>query len=317
MSKIITLQEAGKLLLEAKKIALTTHVSPDGDCLGSSLGLYHFLKALGKEVLVLTDDLPNKSLSFLPGSEVIIRPVEGEIIEVDLHCVIDASSFDRIGICNQVVKAPVLMNIDHHVSNTRFADVLYLDAKAAAVGEIMCDLFRAMGWTPSRESAICFYTAMMTDSGSFRYSCTTSKTMHNAAELLDYGVVPNDISDALDVRSRDTAELFKKVLGTLTFRFDGKVAYMYITNEWYNKNTDTDSFVNYARYIEGVDVAVMFKAVEKDVTRVSMRSTKTDVAAIALLFEGGGHVRAAGATIRKPLGEAIELLMAEVGARLA
>ena len=316
MSKKINLLETGNMLLAAQKIVLCCHVSPDGDTLGSALGLARLLEQKGKEVIVFVDDDINKSLNFIPGIEKVQRPEAGVIVEADLFVVVDASSFDRVGICNEVVKAPVLLNIDHHISNTEFADYLYLDAEAAAAGEIMCDLFESMGWEYDEAIAIDFYTAITTDCGSFRYSNTTSKTMQRAAKLLDYGVKPNEISDMLDIRSRKTTELLAKVLPSLTFDYEGKVAHLTITNDLYDKEAQTDSFVNYPRYIEGVEVAIMFKAVEPEVTRVSMRSSNVDVAKIALSFGGGGHIRAAGCTIYAPVEEAKAQLIAEIGKAL-
>lgn len=313
MSKRLTLQETGSMLAQASKIVLCCHVSPDGDTLGSALGLMHRLDAMGKSVTVFVDDDISKNFSFLPGIERCRRPQEGEKVVADLFVVIDASSFDRVGIAGDVVDAPVLMNIDHHISNTEFADYLYLDTQAAATGEIICDLFLTMGWAYDEKSAVCLYTAISTDCGSFRYSNTTSKTMQRAAQLLDYGVHPSDISDALDIKSRETVELLSKVLTTLTFDYEGRVAYITITNDLYNKEAQTDSFVSYPRYIEGVDVAIMFKAVEPDVTRVSMRSSKTDVSRVALSFGGGGHLRAAGCTINAPVEDARRQLLNELG----
>ena len=309
MSKEINLQETGRMLLAAENIVLCTHVSPDGDTLGSTLGLARFLRQQGKQLTVFCDDDINKSLSFIPGIEMCERPVAGSNIETDLLVVIDASSFDRVGLVSDVVKPKAVLNIDHHISNTRFADYLYLDAEAAAVGEVMCDLFADMHWAMDKEIATCFYTAMTTDCGSFRYANTTPKTMRTAAKLLEYGVQPNEISDCLDVRSRDTVELLAKVLPSLSFACNGKIAYLTITNDLYNKDAQTDSFVSYPRSIEGVDVAIMFKAVEPEVTRVSMRSKKVDVAGVALEFGGGGHLRAAGCTIYAPVEEARKQLI--------
>ena len=312
MSKEISLQETGKLLLDAKKIVLCTHVSPDGDTLGSSLGLAQCLQKLGKEVIVYCDDLVNKSFSFIPGIELLQRPDANNSVEADLLVVIDASSFDRIGIVGEVVKYKQLLNIDHHISNTHFADFVYLDSKAAATGEIMCELLQEMAWPIDHNIAECFYIAMSTDCGSFRYANTTPKTMRAGAWLLEQGVRPNEISDKLDMKSRLTVEMLAKVLPSLTFEADGKIAYLTITNDLYNKDANTDSFVNYPRYIDGVEVAIMFKAVEPKITRVSMRSSNLDVAQVALSFGGGGHIRAAGCTIYAPVEEAREQLLAKL-----
>lgn len=312
MSKNLSLQETGELLLQAEKIVLCTHVSPDGDTLGSALGLARFLRQQGKEVTVYCDDQINAGFGFLPEIELVQRPSADVIVEADMLAVIDASSFDRIGLAATQVRYKTLLNIDHHISNTRFADYLYLDAEAAATGEVMCDLFAAMGWPLDYEMAVCFYTAITTDCGSFRYANTTPKTMRQAAMLLEYGVQPNEISDCLDMRSRSTVELLGKVLPSLTFERDGRIAYLTITNDLYDKSTNTDSFVSYPRYIEGVEIAVMFKAVEPEVTRVSMRSQSVDVAQVAVRFGGGGHLRAAGCTIYAPVEEARRQLLAEL-----
>ena len=312
MSKELSLRETGQLLEAAQKIVLCTHVSPDGDTLGSSLGLAMSLIKLGKEVIVYCDDLINKSFSFIPGIEMVQRPQQGSKLAADLLVVIDASSFDRIGIVGEVVEYKQLLNIDHHISNTRFADFLYLDAKAAATGEIMCGLFQEMQWPMNKDIAECFYIAISTDCGSFRYANATPKTMRAGAWLLEQGVQPNEISDKLDMKSRLTVEMLAKLLPSHTFEGDGKIAYLTITNDLYNKDANTDSFVNYPRYIEGVEVAIMFKAVEPQVTRVSMRSSKVDVAQVALSFGGGGHVRAAGCTIYAPVEEAREQLLAKL-----
>lgn len=312
MSKELSLRETGEMLLAAQKLVLCTHVSPDGDTLGSTIGLARYLRQQGKEVTVYCDDLINRRFSFIPDIELVKRPIPDSEVEADLLVVIDASSYDRIGIVSEVVKAKQLLNIDHHISNTSFADYLYLDAKAAATGEIMCDLFQAMGWTLDREMADCFYLAIMTDCGSFRYANTTPKTMRAGAWLLEHGVQPNELSDKLDVKSRLSTELLAKVLPSLTFEADGKIAYLTITNDLYNKDANTDSFVNIPRYVEGVDVAIMFKAVEPEVTRVSMRSATVDVAQVALGFGGGGHIRAAGCTIYAPVEEAREQLLAKL-----
>lgn len=313
MSKELTLKETGSMLMAAQKIVLCCHVSPDGDTLGSALGLGRYLKQQGKEVTLFVDDDINKIFGFLPEIECCKRPAIGEKLEADVLCVIDASSADRIGIVNEVVEAKVLMNIDHHISNTLFADYLYLDAAAAATGEVMCMLFEEMGWEMDKEIATCFYTAISMDCGNFRFSNTTSRTMNMAAKLLDVGAKPNEISEAMEVRERANVDLWVKVLPTLTFTFDDRVAYISLSNDLYNKDVSTDNFISYPRGIEGVDVAVFFKAVEPEVTRVSMRSSKTDVAQVALHFGGGGHVRAAGCTINAPLEEAKRQLLEELG----
>ena len=304
MSKNCTLEEIAALLLAQDKLVLCPHVSPDGDALGSTLALKMALEKAGKKVTVMVDDDIPKAFGFLPQIDCFVKPADGEVVEADLLVVLDASSLDRIGKVAQAVKAKAIANIDHHISNTQFADYLYLNTEAAATAEILCNLVEKLGITPDKDLATCLYTGIYTDCGSFRYANTTPGTMRSAAKLLEYGARPNEISDALGTNTRANIEMLGKVLQTLAFYNDGKISTLEINSDLYDKDVNTDNFISFARYIEGVDVAVLFKAVEPAVTRVSMRSQDTDVAAIALSFGGGGHVRAAGCTVELPLEQA-------------
>ena len=262
------------------------------------------------------DDEISKVYKFLPGIESFVRFQNDERIAADLLVVIDASSLDRAGNVSQCVSAPKTLNIDHHISNTEYADYLYLDTAAAATGEIMYELIDTLGVEVDLEMATCIYTALYTDCGSFRFANTTPATMRAAAKLLEYGARPNEISDALGTHTRANIEMLGKVLQTLSFYNDGAVSTIEINSDLYDKEVNTDNFISFARYIEGVDVAVLFKAVEPSVTRVSMRSQKTDVAEIALSFGGGGHIRAAGCTVELPLAEARQKVLEAIGKAL-
>ena len=316
MSKNCTLEEIAALLLAQDKVVLCPHVSPDGDALGSTLALKMALEKAGKKVTVMVDDDVPKAFGFLPQIDCFVKPADGEVVEADLLVVLDASSLDRIGKVAQAVKAKAIANIDHHISNTQFADYLYLNTEAAATAEILCNLVEKLGITPDKDLATCLYTGIYTDCGSFRYANTTPGTMRAAAKLLEYGARPNEISDALGTNTRANIEMLGKVLQTLAFYNDGKISTLEINSDLYDKDVNTDNFISFARYIEGVDVAVLFKAVEPAVTRVSMRSQDTDVAAIALSFGGGGHVRAAGCTVELPLEQAKAKVLEAIGKAL-
>lgn len=316
MSKNCTLEEIAALLLAQDKMVLCPHVSPDGDALGSTLALKMALEKAGKKVTVMVDDDVPKAFGFLPQIDCFVKPADGEVVEADLLVVLDASSLDRIGKVAQAVKAKAVANIDHHISNTQFADYLYLNTEAAATAEILCNLVEKLGITPDKDLATCLYTGIYTDCGSFRYANTTPGTMRAAAKLLEYGARPNEISDALGTNTRANIEMLGKVLQTLAFYNDGKISTLEINSDLYDKDVNTDNFISFARYIEGVDVAVLFKAVEPAVTRVSMRSQDTDVAAIALSFGGGGHVRAAGCTVELPLEQAKAKVLEAIGKAL-
>lgn len=309
MSKNCTLAETAELLKEAGKMVIVSHISPDGDTLGSSLALAHALRMLGKEVMLNVDDDIPSVFSFLPGIGEYMRFSPDDSVPADLLIVIDASSADRAGNAMNVVKARSVLNIDHHKTNTHFADYLYLDSDAAATAEIIYSLLLELGTELNTEIATCIYEGLYTDTGSFKYSNTTSRTLSIASALLTYGVNPSLISDNMEVKSRSQVEMLGKVLETLTFLRDGKIAYVEVAPELYDYNVDTDTFVSYPRYIEGVEVALLFKQVEENLTRVSFRSKQVDVAKIALSFGGGGHQKASGCSIHAPLKEAESVVL--------
>ncbi|MBO5587215.1 MAG: bifunctional oligoribonuclease/PAP phosphatase NrnA [Acidaminococcaceae bacterium] len=309
MSKNCTLAETAKLLKEAGKMVIVSHISPDGDTLGSSLALAHALRMLGKEFMLNVDDDIPSVFSFLPGIGEYMRFAPDDSVPADLLIVIDASSADRAGNAMNVVKARSVLNIDHHKTNTHFADYLYLDSDAAATAEIIYSLLLELGTELNTEIATCIYEGLYTDTGSFKYSNTTSRTLSIASALLTYGVNPSLISDNMEVKSRSQVEMLGKVLETLTFLRDGKIAYVEVAPELYDYNVDTDTFVSYPRYIEGVEVALLFKQVEENLTRVSFRSKQVDVAKIALSFGGGGHQKASGCSIHAPLKEAESIVL--------
>ncbi len=313
MSKNCSLAETGELLKAAKKLVIVSHVSPDGDTLGSSLALMHALHMLGKEVILNVDDDISTVYSFLPGIAEYRRFAPNESVDADLLVIIDASSADRAGNAMEVVQSPAVLNIDHHKTNTRFADYLYLDSDAAATAEIIYSLLLEMGIKLTRDIATCIYEGIYTDTGSFKYSNTTSNTLKTAADLLNYGVNPSLISDNMELKSRSQVEMLRKVLETLTFLKDGKIAYIEIPLELYDHNVETDAFISYPRYVEGVEIALLFKQVEENLTRVSFRSKDIDVAKIALSFGGGGHKKAAGCSVYAPLKEAEKVILEAVG----
>ena len=191
----ISLRETAAVLSAAQKVVITAHTNPDGDAIGSALGLGHVLRGMGKDVQVFIDDDIPAIFSVLPGYEVIERPekeTREEKIKADLLVVLD-TSLDRIGDVGDIVDAPVL-NIDHHVTNKGEAERLYLDSDRAATAEIMYELIKELGQDFTKDIATCIYTGIATDTGFFRYSNTTPFTMRAAAELMEYGVKPNIIS---------------------------------------------------------------------------------------------------------------------------
>lgn len=308
----VTLQQAGLILQKADNIVLTVHVNPDGDCLGSMLALYEYLTGAGKQVQMLLDDDVPSLYRFLSGHELISKPTEANPA-VDLLVVLDASDFERIGRVGQI-NAPIL-NIDHHISNTRFADHLYLDSHAAATGEIIYSILEELGASITATMANALYAAIATDCGYFRYANTTADTLQIASRLVSLGARPQEISEAMETRNLSSLVVLKKVLDTLELQHEGKIATITVTQRMLSSANDTtEGLINYPRTIEGVEVAIMFKEAEQDTVRVSFRSKQVDVSKLALSFGGGGHARAAGCTLQGPLDIVKEKVLAAAAA---
>ena len=317
MSKI-TLSEAAQILLQHDRFVLAAHINPDGDAIGSSLGLMHALRKLGKDVEVYIDDKIPRIFSVLPGYDEIKFPPENlpaEKLRPARLVILDAN-IDRINRVKDMVDAPVL-NIDHHVSNDGAAEELYLDADRAATAEIIYEIVKEMNVPFDEKIASCLYTGIASDSGFFRYANTKPFTMRAAAELLEYDVKPNVISEAIETMSFDTVKGMAAALSTAEIFADGKAAGMFLDLPLVSTLETTEGFIDMIRIIEGVDVAVMVKCQEEKFCRVSMRSKNLDVAKIAVKFGGGGHIRAAGCSLKMPFADAKKTIVAELTAALA
>jgi phosphoesterase RecJ-like protein len=314
----ISLRRAARMLAEAERIVITAHIHPDGDSLGSMLALYAPLAACGKTVWLLLDDEVPAVYRFLPGAELIRRP-EGEVA-ADLLVVLDASDADRIVGVGEAVRAKTL-NIDHHISNTRFADYWYIDSQAAATGEIILDLLHLMKLEITADMAVNLFTAIATDCGFFRYANTSSATLRHAADLIDRGARPNMIAEQLETKPLTSIMTLRSVLDSLEIHADGRIAAVTVDLDTTENGAETtEGYINYPRNIEGVEIAVMFKPVDDSATRVSFRSRRCDVSRLALAFGGGGHARASGCTVNSGLTgakeqvlRAAERLLAESG----
>lgn len=290
-----SLEQTATLLQQSNTIVLTAHMQPDGDCLGSMLALNHYLVSLGKNVkMILDDDIP-ALYKFLPGCQTIVKPTS-RVMSADLLVVLDASDIERIGKVKEHVEAPIL-NIDHHVSNTKFADYWYINQRSAATGEIILQLIALLNGNVTPDIATCLYTAIATDCGFFRYANTTAETMRYAADLMEYGAKPNLISEELEAKPFESILTLAKVLETLELHHHGKIATIKVLPDTLSTLDSTEGFINYPRVIDGVEIAIMFKVMSDNTVRISFRSKRVDVSQLALSFGGGGHARAAGCAI--------------------
>lgn len=308
---LITLKDAANRIKAADKILITSHVQPDGDAIGSTLALMQILKALGKSAQIFIDDNVRKNLHALPYFEEIRRPVDGEKFNADLLLILDTSP-DRIGNVHKLTDAPIL-NIDHHVTNTGEGVDLYVEPEAAATCEIVFKLARELDATITPDTATCLYTGLATDTGFFQFSNTRAETLATASELIKCGVSPNFISEQMEKKSLAEVQGLRAALSSLKMFYDNKVAGMIIDYETAKTFDSTEGFIDEIRVIDTVDVAFLITEKAPNFCRVSMRSKGVDVARIANKLGGGGHIRAAGCTLKTTLDEAEKILVAALG----
>lgn len=312
---LISLKQAAMRLKAVEKILVTAHVQPDGDAIGSTLAAMLILRSIGKTAQVFIDDNVRKSLHVLPHFEEIRRPVAGENFDADLLLILD-TSIDRIGNVRKLTAAPIL-NIDHHVTNTGAnVDELYVEPAAAATCEIIYKLALELDVQITPEIATCIYTGLATDTGFFQFSNTRAETLAVASELIKCGVNPQFISEHLESKALAEVRGLAAALNSLKMYFNDKVAGMTIDYDAAKKFESTEGFIDEIRVIETVDVAFLITEKAPNFCRVSMRSKGVDVSKIANALGGGGHVRAAGCTLKMPLADAEKILLEKIGAAL-
>jgi len=297
---------------DAKSVIVVSHIAPDGDAIGTVTGMYKVLKKMGKEVDVFIDDEIPEMYYFVPNVEKISRPFYKE---ADVVLIFDCADEERLGSTKELLKtSAVTINIDHHISNTLYAKLNYVDTNAAATAEIAYQIVKLLGVEFDEEIATSFYTAILTDSGGFMYESTTSITHQIAGDLINNGAKFKEIGDKVfNTLKFNKAKLLGRALNSLTLYKDGRVAYMEILKKDFQEtNTNLshiENIITYARNIEGVEVAVLLVEKEGEI-KISLRSKeKIDVNKIANIFDGGGHVRAAGCSIKGNIGEAKEKIL--------
>ncbi len=298
-----TFMEIISYLTPARTILILTHVIADGDTIGSAKALSSYLRGFGKRVDVYPGEKLPEIITFLE-DESFIADEAGLLEHYDVVCAIDCSDRGRFENRAELFeRGDITVNIDHHGTNDYYADLNYVDANAAAVGEIIFTMIKENGGEITSECAEGLYAAIVTDTGQFQYSNTTPKTHKIAAELLETGIDLNYISVQIyqNVRKEKYA-LEAEILKTMEFRYDGKLAFAYCNLDMLDKTSaeiqDSDGIVELLRNINTVSVACFAKEVSKDVFKVGFRSKHDkDVSAISAEFGGGGHKKAAGCTI--------------------
>lgn len=311
-----SLQEIASELNKPGETLLTTHLLPDGDSIGSMLGLGLAMKAAGYCVTMHSADGLPLRYAFLPGAELI---VSGEVPKTAFARVVtlDCSDPMRLRPIWPDIKEQLLINIDHHTTNQRFASLNYVDPSAAATGEIVFDLLEAMGLSLSADVASAIYVAISTDTGSFKYENTTPRTHRIAARLMEAGAKPQQFSlKVFDLRSKAATFILRTALSSLRFSDDGRIAWMVLTEEDMRqaaaKDEDLEGIVNFAKNIDDVEVGLIFRAKPDGTVKVAFRSRSIDVSKVAERCGGGGHPRAAGCSLETDLDKAVNRVLTAV-----
>ena len=295
--------------------AITSHIRPDGDALGSELALLLTLEAAGKKAVVLNrDPMPERYLT-LPGADRvrITDRVDGEYAGV---FILECGSLERTGL--QGMDGQTLVNVDHHHSSESYASVNWIDESACAVGEMVYRIAKGLGIAITPAIATNIYTAVVTDTGSFQFPSTTAETFRMAAELADCGADVSAIARNVFYSNPLTkVNSMMVMLNRMKLDCEQRLVWTAITREDMVRHNcmedDVEGLVNFPLTISGVDVAVFFRELETGAFRVSMRSKNTiDVCAIASEFGGGGHRNAAGCTLTGPLEPARDAVLSRV-----
>ncbi len=297
------------------------HVKPDGDCIGSGLALVQALRGLGKEALLVSQDPHPAIYDFLPGRSYHTRAayLDPKDFSPDAAIFVDCADVERAGSALGFAGKKLWVNIDHHISNTRFGHINMVDPKACAAGQLVYRVLRRLGVKITPDYATCLYVAIMTDTGGFRYQNTTKEALELASLLMGMGANGPEIADRVfETRSLSSLLLLGSALATLQLYHGGKVASVAVTRDMLKKAgatlEETEGFVGYPRSIDGVELSLLFKEDQEDQkVHVSFRSRElVDVAELAGSFGGGGHPRAAGATVDGGIQKVVKQVMSAV-----
>lgn len=291
---------------ERGRFLIACHENPEGDAIGSELALALALRKAGKTATVLNSDPVPDNLLFLPGADSVRSEEDGSRYEVAV--IVDCGSLERTGrVGSELRKCPLTVNIDHHVTNGRHGDHCLIDPEAAATGVLIYRILSALEIPFDEQIAVNLFVAILTDTGSFRYSNANPEAFDVAGEMVRRGVDPWSVAEQVfETQPRERISLLGRVLASLEFDGDGRIAAITTMrkdlDEFRSRKDSLEGFINYPRSIAGVEIAVAFREEGDGTYRVSLRSKgKVDVARIATGFGGGGHRSASGCSVHGTL----------------
>ena len=314
MPLLTPLTDIADALRTAKKIAIAAHVRPDGDAVGSVMGLALSLTAMGKTVYALLEDGVPNNLAFLPETITILTPPYADF-ELDVAVALDTASHERFGVNTVAVFAcaSLLIDIDHHPTNPGYGQLNHIDGAQPAVGQIVYELLRAGDFPMPDPVRQHLFTAISTDTGSFQYSSTTARTHQIVAEMISEGLDTARLSQLLyQTYPARRLILMRAMLNEMNYRAEGRIASWNLTealmDEAHTQAGDTEGLIDTLRMIDTVMCAVIFEELPGGKIRVSARSkdSRLDVSAVCAQFGGGGHRLAAGARMKGPIVQAAE-----------
>lgn len=314
-----TLAEIAQVIREHDQFVLCGHVSPDGDCLGSQLTLFHALAAMGKEavcVLVKDEPIPD-SLSFMPGASQMVAAEDYEG-PCEVFVGVDVPNRERIGAATRLLDASsVSITIDHHASETTMCDHVYVDPDSASASILVWELVKLLVAEPPKESALCAYTGLVTDTGGFCFQNSDVVAFEAAADMVAYGVEPSVVArNVFQSRTLPSLRLEALALDRMHLICEGTGVISWVTQADMEAlgavKADVEPLVNAIRSLSGVRVACMLREQEGRVRGSLRAKDDTDVSVLARELGGGGHKAAAGLTVELPIEEAVQLVSGKI-----
>ncbi len=305
----LTLRQTARFLKKHNNYIILTHASPDGDTLGSAYALYYALNEIGKVATVLCPDVIPQKYNYFARKTDHIECATPTVIAVDV------ADSRLLGALEEEFGTKVDLCIDHHISNTKYAENLYLDDDAAACAECMFELINMMRVNINDITAKAIYTGLATDTGCFKYSTVTEKTLLICAALYEYNINAAEINRLMfDTKSKKLIELEAMVLNGAEFHFDDRCMLLTVTAEMQSQTgcsgTDLEGIAVISRSVEGVKAGVTLKQTDDNEFKVSLRTyPPLDASRICKALGGGGHKGAAGATVKGSLEEVKEAVL--------
>jgi phosphoesterase RecJ-like protein len=330
----MSVQKVVKAIKKYSQFIITSHIGLEGDALGSELALASLLHKLGKKAYVINSDEVPMNYTFLPGAQnvyqlsrhkkglVELRNRTGQRLNskaLQVLCIIDCADKNRAGKVLDLIKEKyIVINIDHHMGNKKFGTINWVDPQASSTGEMVYHLFKLLHVQIDKEDALNIYTAILTDTGSFRYSNTTSMAFYICDRLLKLGLEPAKIyANIYENNSLQDVNLIRKIISRLSFAANNKIVWVNINRAEFKKIKNRpgikDEILDFAKLVAVVKVVIIFLQIEKRLIKVSLRSrSPIDVQKVALKFGGGGHKFASGCTINASLKQAKRVILEQV-----